>query len=49
MGAELICFCDDLTCYGLRYNKLYYSDKDHISISGSTFLLTDMFKKGLFR
>ncbi len=42
-------FCDDLTCYGLRYNKLYYWDKDHISISGSTAVLTDMVKKDLFR
>ena len=41
-------FCDDLTCYGVRYNKLYYWHADHISISGSTILLTDMVKKDLF-
>ena len=40
-------FCDDFTCYSSRNGNLYYFDDDHISISGSFAVLSDMHNQGL--
>jgi hypothetical protein len=41
-------FCNDITCYGMRNNNLYYWDNNHISTFGSLAILNDMRYKGYF-
>jgi len=40
-------FCDNFKCYSIRNGNLYYFDDDHISISGSFAVLSDMNNQGL--
>lgn len=34
--------CDEKICYGKKGNKFYYWDNNHISVSGSEYLLNDL-------
>ena len=42
-------FCDDSLCYGIRDNNLLYWDDDHISLTASALVITDMLNRGLLK